>query len=63
MSAKPEPLMTTPEVAEFLHVSEKTLVDWRYKSTGPVFIRFGGKVRYRPADLRAWLQAHEVGAA
>lgn len=63
MSTKPEPLMTAVETAAFLRVPEKTLRDWRYRGVGPTFIRFTGHVRYWPADVRAWLKSHEVGAA
>jgi hypothetical protein len=48
-------LMTQAEVARFLHVSVSTVRVWRCRLQGPVFIRVGRHVRYREADLHAWV--------
>lgn len=62
-AARPQPLMTTPEAAAYLHFPEKTVKDWRRRSVGPVYIRInGGHVRYRLRDLDAWLDAQAVSA-
>ena len=53
-------LLTPREVAEFLKVSTSTLADWRYKRTGPSYVRQGRVVRY-PADaLATWINARTV---
>lgn len=33
---------------------------WRREGRGPAYVRFGRSVRYLPADLAAWQQAHRV---
>lgn len=44
--------------AEQIAVTVQTLKRWRAKGIGPVYVRTeGGQVRYRPADLEAWLVA------
>ena len=51
-----DPLMTTVEVAELLHVSPGTVENWRYKNMGPPFVRLNGRfVRYRRTDVVAFL--------
>jgi excisionase family DNA binding protein len=48
-------LGTTAEVAEYLKVPEHTLVQWRYKGTGPRYSSVGRHVRYRWADVDRWI--------
>lgn len=49
------------EAAPLLRVTEQTLKRWRSQGVGPVYCRItGGRVRYRIADLDAWLQDHSV---
>jgi hypothetical protein len=55
-----EPLLTTDEAAAYLHLAPQTLCDWRYRGTGPAYIRVHRRIRYRRADLEAWVQAQEV---
>ena len=45
---------------EDLKSGEKLLRDWRSRGTGPRYVRFGGLVRYRRADLVAWLDSQTV---
>ena len=54
-------LMTQPETAEYLRVAEHTLENWRYRRTGPRFLKAGGRVLYRRSDLDAWLDANAQG--
>jgi len=53
---KDEPLLTPHDVAEFLGVPVKTLANWRSARSGPLFLRVGAHVRYRPADVQSWLE-------
>lgn len=46
-----------------LGVSRSTLQTWRYAGRGPRFIKLGRLVRYRNADVDAYLQAHTRGNA
>jgi DNA-binding transcriptional MerR regulator len=53
--------LTPGEVAQTFDVTERTLEYWRYSGRGPAFVRVGKRVRYRPADLEAYLQANRQG--
>ena len=57
MSAGLAPLLSSPDVAKLLDVSERTLEFWRYAGKGPAYVRVGRRVRYRPADVEAFLEA------
>lgn len=50
-----EPLLTSREAAGVLRVSEITLRRMRKAGTGPVWRRIGRGVRYRRADLDAFV--------
>ena len=45
------------EAAERLGVERSTLDNWRWKGGGPRYLKVGGRVRYRLADLADWLDA------
>ena len=49
--------LTTREAARYLGLSLSTLKRYRVSGDGPVFHRFGGRVRYRREDLDAWAAA------
>ncbi|QWV97455.1 helix-turn-helix domain-containing protein [Geomonas nitrogeniifigens] len=55
-------LLTTQEAAEILRVKESTLEQWRWQGRGPQFVKLGRLVRYRLADLEAYL-AERVSAS
>ena len=50
-------LLTPAEVAERLRVSTRTLEFWRHQGRGPAFVRVGKRVRYRPDDVEAFIEA------
>jgi predicted DNA-binding transcriptional regulator AlpA len=51
------------ELAKRWHISEATLERWRSQRKGPQFLRLGGQVRYRLADVEAYeLEKLEVVA-
>jgi hypothetical protein len=60
MDSKAVRLLDENEAAECLHVSKRTLQGFRQKRVGPVWIRVGGRVRYRPSDLDAYIDAARV---
>lgn len=51
-------LLTTEEAAKYLRVTSRSLIRWRINRLGPPCIRMPRHVRYRRADLDAWLEAH-----
>ena len=46
--------LNTREAAAWLNLSPRTLDRYRVSGDGPVFHRFGGRVRYLVTDLEAW---------
>lgn len=54
-----EDFLTPVEVAETLTVPERTLADWRYKQTGPPYLKVGKHVRYTWGDLRRWCASQQ----
>lgn len=58
-----KPLLTERQAAEFLQLSPATLSTWRSRrgrvardgKQGPPFLRLGRSIRYRRADLDAWI--------
>jgi len=52
--------MDTRDAARYLGVAYQTLNLWRVEDRGPAYLRLGRLVRYRQADLDAWLEARRV---
>lgn len=50
----------TAGTAAYLNAPERTLEDWRYRGDGPPFVRMGRRIRYRRADVDAWLVKNTV---
>lgn len=63
-AADKQSLMSPAELAAFLggEFPEKTLANWRSQGSGPKFLKIGRHVRYRSADVEAWLSSREVEA-
>ncbi|MXY39682.1 MAG: helix-turn-helix domain-containing protein [Rhodospirillaceae bacterium] len=49
--------LNTREAAAHLRLSMRTLDRYRVSGDGPVFLKFGGRVRYLPEDLDAWARS------
>ncbi len=56
MAEAPTRYMTPVDLAEVLQIPVTTLANWRSAKKGPRFFRFGGLVRYDPADVAEWLE-------
>ena len=54
-------LLKEKQVAETLRVSVAALRRWRIEGRGPRFIRVERLVRYREADVQAWLDSRPTG--
>lgn len=54
--------LKTEEAATFLQVKPATLEQWRWNGKGPRFIKMGRSVRYRKADLDAFIGERIYGS-
>ena len=55
----PHEFLLTAEAAALLRLSKRTLEKYRMTGIGgPPFVRIGGRVLYRRADLENWLAAN-----
>ena len=61
MEVKPSPIGKPKEVAEFLGISEQSLAQDRARGVGPRYIKHNRRVRYRWADVEAYLRENTVG--
>jgi excisionase family DNA binding protein len=50
-------LMTMAEVSDLLGIPVSTLYGWRHRGEGPAGYRIGRYVRYRRAEVEAWIEA------
>lgn len=57
-----ERLVTARELAEWLGLSSATVLDWFEAGRLPGFKLNGGPVRFRPAEIEAWLDRQRAGA-
>ena len=56
-----ESLFTTREAAQYLGLAKITLDIWRSKGKPPAYIKIGNRaIRYRRADLDAFILEHRV---
>jgi excisionase family DNA binding protein len=58
-----ETLLTAPETAQYLRCSVRTLDRERGDGRGCPFVRIGGRIRYRRADVEAFVAANVRGHA
>jgi DNA-binding transcriptional MerR regulator len=61
MTAGLAPLLSSADVAKVLDVSQRTLEFWRSAGIGPAYVKVGKRVRYRPADVEAYVEAQRQG--
>jgi predicted DNA-binding transcriptional regulator AlpA len=52
-------LWTVQDVSEFLQVPAKTLYQWRLRNYGPKGRRVGRYIRYKQADVIAWVDSRD----
>jgi hypothetical protein len=51
-------MYSTAETARQLGVNQMTLRRWRVESRGPAYVKLGGAIRYRAADIEAFIAAN-----
>lgn len=49
-------LLSPDDLAEYLKIPVKTLYNWRSAGQGPRGVRMGRHLRFRLADVDAWLE-------
>ena len=55
-----EPLLCEDEAAKELKVRPQTMSAWRYRGTGPSYVRVGKLIFYKPSQLREYIDARVV---
>lgn len=58
-----EPLLSVPDLAEYLGVPVQTIYDWRLRGEGPRAYRFGKRIKFAVSDVRVWVDSHRDPAA
>jgi excisionase family DNA binding protein len=48
--------LTVADLAQMLSVPVRTIYEWNSVGSGPAYYRVGRYVRYRPSDVKAWLE-------
>jgi excisionase family DNA binding protein len=48
-------LLSPDDLSEYIDVPKATLYNWRLRGYGPPAIKVGRHLRYRQADVEAWL--------
>ena len=54
---RPGDLLTTPEAAHHLRLSDRTLERYRVTGEGPRFLKLGRRVLYRRSALDGWVDS------
>jgi predicted DNA-binding transcriptional regulator AlpA len=60
-AADDSPFIDEKRLCADLGISSVTATKWRAKAEGPPFVKVGRLVRYRRADVEAWLVSRTVG--
>lgn len=53
-------ILNTREAAAYVRLGKPTMERFRISGGGPVFVKLGGAVRYRKADLDSWIETRRV---
>jgi len=62
LQSAPNNLLTDDQAAALLGIKPQTLAAWRMTGRYALpYLRVGRCVRYRPADIEAWLTSRRVG--
>jgi hypothetical protein len=56
-----ETLLNEHDVARVTRLSVASIRRWRLVGRGPRFIKVSSAVRYRPEDVRMWLESRPAG--
>lgn len=56
-----EALLTEHDVARVTGLSVASVRRWRLLRTGPRYLKISSAVRYKPEDLKAWIESRPSG--
>lgn len=59
----PDVYLTRDELAARIKFEVNTLAHWAARGEGPTCRKFGGRVRYKLADVEAWEAEQPTGGA
>jgi predicted site-specific integrase-resolvase len=51
-------LMTQDEVAALFDITTPVLANWRSAGKGPLYVKLGGRVKYRKTDVQAFINSN-----
>ncbi|MGH3471300.1 MAG: helix-turn-helix transcriptional regulator [Nocardioidaceae bacterium] len=57
-----EPLWSVEDTARYLAVPMSTLYNWRCQRNGPPGYRIGRYLRYRPAEVKSWVDGRALAS-
>ena len=60
MAQTTDRLMHEEEAAQYLRMKSSTLRQWRYKSQGPAYYKFGSRVCYRVSDIESFMERSRI---
>jgi predicted DNA-binding transcriptional regulator AlpA len=55
-------MLNKEDLATFLAMSTKVLSNWRWRGSGPRWVKVGRLVRYRREDVLAWIESNRSPA-
>jgi predicted DNA-binding transcriptional regulator AlpA len=61
LSTDLQALLTEHDVARITGLSVASVRRWRLLSLPPRYLKIGSAVRYRPEDVKAWLESRPSG--
>lgn len=56
-------LLNTAEAADYLHLAEQTLCNYRFNRKPPGYVKLGKKVLYELAELDKFIESNRVNLA
>jgi predicted DNA-binding transcriptional regulator AlpA len=58
---KTNSLLTERQASDYMAVTVAALRKWRWQGRGPIHLKIGRLVRYRPEDIEQWLSSRPKG--
>jgi predicted DNA-binding transcriptional regulator AlpA len=57
----PKTLLNERDIARIIGMSVASVRRWRLRDEGPPYLKLSSAVRYRPEDLKLWLDSRPMG--